>query len=106
VELATVAELQVLLEGISLPARRPELLSYALHEGATASQLALLRSLPGHSYATIDEVGEQLIRVQPRYGHEVPHSPREESGEPPGGESYTQQLPESGEVRDKQAVSD
>lgn len=88
-DFAAVAELQVLLEGVPLPTERSSLIGYATHEGATWQQLALLRQLPERKFDNIDEVAEELVRVQPRLEHEVPHSPREESGAPPGGEEYT-----------------
>lgn len=99
-EPATVAELQVLLEGVALPNERSSLVKYALHEGASGDHIALLRRLPERQYDTIDEVAEELVRVQPAREPQVPHEPREESGAPPGGESYTQPHPESGQVRD------
>jgi hypothetical protein len=105
VELGTVAQLQVLLEGVALPVERSELLDYAMREGATPSQLGMLRRLPDRSYDSIDEIAEELVAVQPAYEREVPHSPREESGAPPGGDAYTQAHPESGQVRDLDAVS-
>ena len=89
-EPASVAELQVLLEGVSLPAERASLLSYALHEGARGEQIALLKRLPERQYDNIDEVAEELVQVQPSYDHETPHSAHEESGAPPGGDAYTQ----------------
>jgi hypothetical protein len=98
-EASTVAELQVLLEGVALPSERPSLVRYALGEGATGEQLALLQRLPERSYDTIDEVAEELVSVQPPYEHEEPGSPHEESGAPPGAEAYTQLHPESGAVR-------
>ena len=104
-EPASVAELQVLLEGVSLPAERASLVSYALHEGASGEQIALLRRLPEREYDNIDEVGEELLPVQPESEQHVPHSPHEESGEPPGGDAYTQKQPESGQVRDLDAAS-
>ncbi len=96
--LASLAELQVLLEGVPLPAQRADLLRYALHEGARGEQLALLRRLPERRYDNIDEVAETIVRVQPFSEHEVP-PPREESGAPPGGEAYTRPGSESGAVR-------
>jgi hypothetical protein len=99
VELASVAELQVLLEGVSLPAERSSLLRYASDEGATAAQLGLLVRLPERRFDNIDEIAEELVSVQPSREHEVPHRPREESGAPPGGQAYTQPHPESGHVR-------
>ena len=104
-EIASVAELQVLLEGVSLPSERSSLMKYALHEGATAQQIALLRQLPERRFDNIDEVAEELMHVQPPREDEVPHKPREESGNPPGGDAYTQPRPESGQVRDLDAVS-
>ena len=98
-ELSTVAELQVLLEGVPLPSGRSALVQYALREGASGEQLALLRRLPERRYDNIDELAEELVGVQPPYEHEEPHSPSEESGEPPGREAYTQTHPESGAVR-------
>jgi hypothetical protein len=62
---------------------------YALHEGATGEQLALLQQLPDRRFETIDEVAEELVPIQPPRDREVPPSPREESGDPPGGEAYT-----------------
>ena len=99
--LSSVAEVQVLLEGVPLPAGRQDLLRYARHEGARPLQLDALRRLPPGRYDRIDEVAERLARVQPRFAHEEPHRPREESGAPPGGPAYTVRHPESGEVRDK-----
>jgi Protein of unknown function (DUF2795) len=96
---ATVAELQVLLEGVPLPSPLPNLLGYALSEGATGEQIALLKRLPDRGYDSIDEVAEELVGVQPPSEHEEPDSPHEESGEPPGGDAYTQRHPESGAVR-------
>jgi Protein of unknown function (DUF2795) len=87
VEPASVAELQVVLEGVPLPSERSDLIRYALSQRASGEQIALLQGLPEREYDTIDEVAEELASVQPPYEHEVPHSPREESGEPPGGEA-------------------
>lgn len=104
-EPATVAELQVLLEGVPLPNELSSIVRYALREGATGRQIALLNGLPDRRYDNIDEVGEEIAPVQPRGEREVPHSPEEESGLPPGGDAYTQLNPESGRVRDADAVS-
>jgi hypothetical protein len=99
-EFSDVAELQTLLEGVVLPAEREELLEYAAQQGASATQLGMLKRLPDEEFGTIDEVGEELISVQPEPEDEVPHEPKEESGAPPGGDAYTQKHPESGAVRD------
>ena len=98
-EPATIAELQVLLEGVPLPNERSSLLKYALHEGASAEQVALLRRLPDRRYDNIDEVAEELVSVQPPSEREEPVSAHEESGASPGGDAYTQKHPESGAVR-------
>lgn len=104
-ELATVAELQVVLEGVPLPTELSGLVRYAVHEGATGPQLALLQRLPDRRYDNIDEVAETLVSVQPSYEREEPGSPHEESGAPPGGDAYTQLHPESGRARDADAVT-
>jgi hypothetical protein len=105
VEHAAVAELQVLLEGVPLPNELPSLVRYALHEGASGEQIALLQRLPDRRYDNIDEVGEELAHVQPRADQERSPSPHEESGAPPGGDAYTRPHSESGQVRDLDAVS-
>jgi len=104
-DFAAVAELQVLLEGVPLPNERSSLVEYAVHEGATWQQLALLRQLRERKFDNLDEVAEELVCVQPAREDDVPHRPREESGEPPGGDSYTRVHPGSGQVRDLDAVS-
>jgi hypothetical protein len=104
-DFAAVAELQVLLEGVPLPSQRSSLVRYATGEGATWQQLTLLRQLPERKFDSLDELAEGLICVQPSREDEVPHRPREESGDPPGGDSYTQAHPVSGQVRDLDAVS-
>lgn len=104
-DFAAVAELQVLLEGVPLPNERSGLVRYATHEGATWEQLTLLRKLPERKFDNLDEVAEEFIRVQPPRESDVPHRPREESGDPPGGAAYTEAHPASGRVRDLDAVS-
>jgi hypothetical protein len=105
-EQAAVAELQVLLEGTPLPNERSSLVRYALQQGASGAQVAMLRGLPEQRFGTIDEVAECLLSVQPPHADEKPPSPREESGEPPGGDAYTQAGTESGRVRDLDSVTD
>ncbi|HEV8250511.1 MAG TPA: DUF2795 domain-containing protein [Gaiellaceae bacterium] len=63
------AELQVLLEGVPLPATKDQLLEYAVQQRAEPHFLEALRSLPDREYASLDEVGEQLVHVQPPGGH-------------------------------------
>lgn len=104
-DVASVAELQVLLEGVPLPNERSSLVRYALSEGASGEQIALLQRLPERRYDNLDEVGEELARVQPAGEDDEPHAPREESGAPPGGDAYTQPHSESGQVRDLDAAT-
>jgi hypothetical protein len=104
VDIAAVAELQVLLEGVPLPAGKPELLEYARRQAATPYQLDALRRLPERRYGYLDAVAETLVRVQPPRGREVPHEPRASSGLPPGGPAYTEPHAESGAVRDAGAA--
>jgi hypothetical protein len=96
-----VAELQVLLEGVPLPASRQELLDHARREGAGALELALLEGLPDREYSSLDEVGEALLPVQPEREPEELGHPKPESGEPPGGSAYTDASEEPGWVRDR-----
>jgi Protein of unknown function (DUF2795) len=100
VDAARVAELQVILEGVPLPAERASLVAYARHEGAAPAQLAALERLPDRLYVSLDDAAEELAPVQPPRGRPAPHPPREESGAAPGGDDYTNARPESGAVRD------
>jgi hypothetical protein len=90
-------EIQVLLEGIALPATRAELAAYAGREDSQA--VTELERLPDRSYASINEVGEELVPTQPRPPAVEP-APRPESGQPPGGDEYTNPHPESGAQRE------
>jgi uncharacterized protein DUF2795 len=96
-----LAQLQVLLEGVPLPASKQELLHYARREGGGPADVALLEALPAGEYASIDEVGETLQPVQPVSPTEQPELPSAESGAPPGGDAYTDPSPESGRVRER-----
>ena len=96
-----VAQLQVLLEGVPLPADKQELIRYARGEGAGPAELALLEALPEREYASIDEVGETLQPVQPVSPTEQPEQPKAESDLPPGGDAYTDPSPETGRVRER-----
>jgi hypothetical protein len=89
VEPAQAAELKTALVGVALPAQRDELLEYAVQQRAEPPLLDGLRSLdPGRKYESLDDVVEELLRVQPVRldGRNAPH---EEAGLPPGGEDYT-----------------
>jgi hypothetical protein len=95
-----VAEIQVLLEGVPLPATKQELLDHARHEDAGPGELALLEALPERAYGSLDEVGETLYPVQPVTPTKQPEQPEPESGLPPGGKAYTDPAPVPGAVRD------
>jgi hypothetical protein len=95
------AELQVLLEGVPLPASRQELLDHARREGAGPAELALLEALPDREYSSLDEVGEALLPVQPEREPEELGHPKPERGEPPGGSAYTDASEEPGWVRNR-----
>jgi hypothetical protein len=88
VDTSRAAELQVLLEGVPLPATKDQLLEYAVQQRAEPHFLEALRSLPERQYASLDEVGEELVHVQPSPPPHSPPDPHEESGDPPGGDSY------------------
>jgi Protein of unknown function (DUF2795) len=90
------AEIQVVLEGVRLPATRKQLVDYAAGEDPDAAEhLALI---PDREYARIDEVGEVLSRTQPPMETEE-RPPAAESGEPPGGDAYVTPFPQPGRVR-------
>ena len=82
------AELKAVLVGVALPAEKAQLLEYAVQQRAEPPLLDLLRGVPDRTYQSLDEVAEVLLHVQPVYFEELP-DPREESGAPPGGDSYT-----------------
>jgi hypothetical protein len=92
------AELQVLLEGIALPATRQELVGYALRQDDGYRFRADLESLPDREYRSLDEVGEELVHLQPVQQSQVA-LPQKESGQPPGGDDYTKPEPTPGAVR-------
>ncbi|MDX6466721.1 MAG: hypothetical protein QOI27_1761 [Gaiellaceae bacterium] len=59
------AQIQVLLEGVPLPAEKAELLEYAVRRRAEPLFIDALRTLPDRRFASLDEVGEALVHVQP-----------------------------------------
>jgi Protein of unknown function (DUF2795) len=97
VDTASAAELQVVLEGVPLPAPKDRLLEYAREQDPEAARR--LESLPDREYRSLDEVGEALAPVQPEQHHEEAALPREESDAPPGGADYVDPNPEPGAVR-------
>ena len=97
---AQAAILKSTLVGVALPARKPELLEYAVSQRAEPALLDPLRSLPdGKEFASLDDVVEELLQVQPARIDAVPHEPREESGQPPGGDAYTDRQRDTGRIR-------
>jgi hypothetical protein len=91
------AELQVVLEGVALPAKKQQLLDYARTQDAAA--VSDLEALPDREYSSLDEVGEALAPVQPSRAQSLLQHAHEESGDPPGGGSYTDPHPEPGSLR-------
>jgi hypothetical protein len=90
------AELQVVLEGVALPAQKRDLLDYARTQDERAARQ--LEQLPDREYRSLDEVGEALAPVQPSRPR-PDAAPHEESGAPPGGDAYLEPHPEPGSVR-------
>jgi hypothetical protein len=91
------AELQTTLEGVPLPARKRDLVAYARTQDPEAARE--LDVLPDREYRSLDDVGEELLQVQPTRAEPDPGRPHEESGEPPGGDAYTDPQAEPGAVR-------
>ena len=90
------AEIQVVLEGIALPATREELVRYAARFDEDAARE--LEGIPKREYGRIDEVGDELAAtaaVRPT----SEQLPQAESGKPPGGDDYLRPFPEPGKVR-------
>jgi hypothetical protein len=96
VDTARAAEIQVVLEGIPLPASRDELVRYARAEDERAA--SALAKIPDRTYTRLDAVGEELVRVQPEPAEDAPE-PAVESDLPPGGDDYVNTKPRSGAVR-------
>ena len=90
-------EVQVVLEGVALPASKQELIAYARREDGDAARA--LEALPDCEYRNLDEVGEALAPVQPSWPEPQSKLPHEESGDPPGREAYLVANPEPGAVR-------
>ena len=84
------AEIQVVLEGIRLPASRDELIAYARSNGPEF--VPDLEALPRREFDRLDVVGE-LLMLDPSAPTADHRSPRPESGKPPGGADYLQPFP-------------
>jgi hypothetical protein len=96
-DLQRAAEVQVVLEGVSLPATRDELVRYA--EGVDRAAARELERIPDREYERLDAVGEELASTGVRRPDAHP-LPKPESGRPPGGDDYLNPSPESGAVRE------
>ena len=90
----------MLLEGVPLPASKQELLDHALLERG-GHLTPLLERLPDREFRSLDEVGEELLHVQPVWSQSDANEPKAESGEPPGGSAYTDSSAEPGAVRER-----
>jgi hypothetical protein len=79
-----------LLNGITLPASKSELIAYARRQERGVPVAERLRELPDRQYRTLDEVGEELEPRQPAAWKQAPPSkvPEPESDLPPGGSAY------------------
>ena len=86
-----------MLEGVRLPAKKRDLVEYARTQDESA--VAELQRLPDREYSSLDEVGEALAPVQPEWREPDAHEPRDESGQPPGGDAYLDPHAEPGAVR-------
>ena len=95
--IARAAELQVVLEGVALPATKDELVEYARAHDEDAARR--LEGLPDREYRSLDDVGEALAPVQPERREPDVKPAHEESGSPPGGDAYVDPNPKPGAVR-------
>jgi uncharacterized protein DUF2795 len=84
------AILKTTLVGVELPAEPRDLVAYAVAEGASRLVVGRLASLEKDEYESLDEVVEEILRVQPPRPNPEAREPHEESGAPPGGDAYTQ----------------
>ena len=81
------AELESVLVGIPLPASKGDLVDYARRQPGGGPAVPLLGKIADRSYESLDEVGEQVQRFQPRRADDTP-LPQVESDAPPGGPAY------------------
>ena len=81
------AEIQVVLEGIALPAARDELVRYAAQHDAAAA--AELERLPDRKYERLDEIGEELVPTSPV---RTSSRPLPKPGAPPPASIYNHAL--------------
>jgi Protein of unknown function (DUF2795) len=85
VDTQRAAEIQAVLEGIPLPAKKSELVEYArAQDDGIAREL---EGLPDEEFDRLDAVGEILMLV-PTAPRPDGRLPLPESGKPPGGPDY------------------
>jgi hypothetical protein len=65
VDTAAVAELRAALVGIELPTDKARLLEYAVQQHVEPHHLHALRSLSDREFESLDDVVDELLRVQP-----------------------------------------
>jgi hypothetical protein len=97
--LSQIATLQVLLEGVDLPAEKADLIRHAREHERDVAAVRLLERLPDQKYKSLDDVGEALAQVQPQNSNQRSELPRDESDLPPGGDNYVKPNPTPGAVR-------
>jgi hypothetical protein len=90
-------EIEVLLEGVPLPASRDMLVQYAASQDGDAAAL-LQEQLPDREYDRLDLVGELLLGAETPPAP-PPSPPVAESGKPPGGDDYVRPFAQPGAVR-------
>jgi len=85
VDTQRAAEIQAVLEGIPLPAKKRELVAYAHQQDPGIARE--LEGLPDEQFDRLDAVGE-LLTLAPTRPKENGRLPVPESGKPPGGPDY------------------
>lgn len=83
-----MAVLKTTLVGVKLPACRDDLVDYAERQQAEPLLVGRLRALPDREYESLDEMANEILRVQPPRTRPDAREPHEESGAPPGGDAY------------------
>ena len=81
--------LEGLLEDLTFPARRREVVEHVSARQPHDSVRQTLTALPDRAYASAAEVGYALDPVQPSSAEDPPQAPKPESGSPPGHGHYT-----------------
>jgi hypothetical protein len=94
---------QVVLEGISLPGGKQDILDYARGQRAPAPVLDALTRIPEQAYVRLDDVGEAIVSSQPSAAAPS-RDPQPESGAVPGGEAYVGTNADAGRIRDQPDV--